>query len=307
MANLRDIRRRIRSVKNTSQITRAMQLVAASKMKKAQDQAVAGRTYASHLNGLLANLKGEQEEMSHPLLEQGNPEKPGILILVSTDKGLCGGLNTNLFKKVLAESDRDTTRYVSIGTKGTRFLAKTGRDLAADFPVRDPVHFNEVKKVSRFAVKAFLDGEASGVRVAFTNFVNTLTQTPHIAQLLPLDPEQVGAAVGDAEPDYLEKADAAGMASVSTGGSDRLSDYLFEPGKAEFFGKLLPLFVNHLFYQMVLEARASEHSARMVAMKNATDNAKGIIKDLTLEYNKLRQAAITNELLEISTAQMALG
>jgi F-type H+-transporting ATPase subunit gamma len=297
MANLRDIRRRIKSVKNTAQITRAMQLVAASKMKRAQDQAVAGRAYADHLNGLLTNLKNQAGESTHPLLATREGKRE-LVIVVTTDKGLCGGLNTNLLRKVLRETSGDT-RFVSVGRKGRMALARLRRDLAADFEIRDPLHFAEVKKVARFATQQFLDGGVDVVRVAFNNFVNTLTQTPFIARLLPLD------AVSLATDQGYE-----GMQGVPAGAAadaDAFSEYLFEPGRGEIFEQLLPLYVNYQLYQMMLEARASEHSSRMVAMKSATDNAKGIVKDLTLEYNKARQAAITSELLEITTAQMALG
>ena len=296
MANLRDIRRRIKSVKSTAQITRAMQLVAASKMKKAQDQAIAGRAYADHLVALLADLKGQDATSGHPLLETRETKRE-LVVLITTDKGLCGGLNGNLLRKVLRETGPET-RFVTVGRKGSNALTKLRRNLLADFTLRDPIHFNEVKKVARFATKLFLEGEVDVVRVAFSNFVNTLTHIPTIAQILPLDPETLA-----------EKKEFEGMAGVpKTVGPDPASftEYLFEPGRAEVFEQLLPLYVNYQFYQMALEARASEHSSRMVAMKSATDNAKGMVKDLTLEYNKVRQAAITSELLEITTAQRAL-
>lgn len=297
MANLRDIRRRIKSIKNTAQITRAMQLVAASKMKKAQDQALAGRAYAQHLEALLLNLKEEAENSGHPLLVQRDGKRE-LIIVITTDKGLCGGLNTNLLRKLLREAPGDAA-YVTIGAKGRNAVSKLKKDLLADFQVRDPVHFNEVKRVARFAVQKFLDGEVDVVKVAFTNFVNTLVNHATITQLLPLDASQVG-----------EKRDYDGMAGVPEPqgpNSASFADYLFEPARQEVFEQLLPLYVNYLLFQMMLESRAAEHSSRMVAMKSATDNAKGIVKDLTLEYNKLRQAAITNELLEITTAQMAIS
>lgn len=297
MANLRDIRRRIKSIKNTAQITRAMQLVAASKMKKAQDQALAGRAYASELEALLRNLKEEALTSEHPFLKPTEGKRE-LIILITTDKGLCGGLNTNLLRKLYKEAPADA-KFVTIGIKGRNAISKLKRDLVADYQVRDPVHFNEVKRVAKFAVKQFLDGEVDVVKVAFTNFVNTLVNHPTITQLLPLDPTQVG-----------EKRDYDGMMGVPDvkgPDSDSYTDYLFEPGRAMVFDQLLPLYLNYLLFQMMMETRAAEHSSRMVSMKSATDNAKGIVKELTLEYNKMRQAAITNELLEISTAQMALG
>ena len=296
MANTRDIRRRIKSVKSTAQITRAMQLVAASKMKKAQEQAIAGRAYASHLMALLANLKGQAADCEHPLLERRATTRE-LVVLITTDKGLCGGLNANLLRKVLRETGPDT-RFVSVGRKGRDTLAKLGRQLVADFPVRDPVHFHEVKKVARYVARLFVEGEVDGVRVAFPKFVNTLTHVPTLAPLLPLDPAALAAMQGPER--------AAGAPAPQGPDPSGFSDYLFEPSRGEVFEQLLPIYVNYLFYQMVLEARASEHSSRMVAMKSATDNASEIVKHLTLQYNKVRQAAITNELLEIATAQRAL-
>ena len=295
MANMRDIRRRIKSVKNTAQITRAMQMVAASKMKKAQDQALAGRSYADMLNRVLANLKGEAEDVSHPLMTQ-REEGRTLILLVTTDKGLCGGLNTNLIRKVIKEAPEDAM-FVTVGSKGRRSMAKLSKELIADFEVNDPVPFVETKHVSGFVTKQFLEGKVNKVQVAFTNFVNTLTQTPWISTVLPLSAETL------AEKKPYEGVGKGEIAATDTEG---VSDYLFEPSKGDVFESLLPLYVNFQIYQMIVEARASEHSARMVAMKAATDNAKNMIDDLTLEYNKLRQAVITAELLEITSAAMAL-
>lgn len=297
MANLRDIRRRIKSVKNTAQITRAMQLVAASKMKKAQDQALAGRDYAKRLNQVLANISAalEGEEISHPLLEKREGNRT-LVLLISTDKGLCGGLNTNLLRKLELEVSQDA-EVVTVGTKGKRFLARLKRNLVADFHIKDPVPFAESKKVAQYIVNKFIDGEVDRVVVAYTNFVNTLTQNPEIEQLLPVEnPGQLHADLRDKEVHEAQKVDL----ELPPGGM------LFEPSAKEVFEYVLPLTVNFMVYQKFLEARASEHSARMVAMKSATDNAKNLTNDLTLEYNKVRQAAITSELLEITTAMKAL-
>lgn len=292
---MRDIRRRIKSVKNTAQITRAMQMVAASKMKKAQDQALAGRSYADMLNRVLANLKGQAEDISHPLMEEREDGRTLVLV-VTTDKGLCGGLNTNLLRKVVREAPEDAL-IVTVGSKGRRSLAKMNRELLADFEVKDPVPFVDTKHVSQFVTKQFLSGKVDRVQVAFTNFVNTMIQTPWIATLLPLSAETLA-----------EKMPYEGVnkGEVNTSTGDGAADYLFEPSKKDVFESLLPLYVNFQVYQMIVESRASEHSARMVAMKAATDNAKKMIDDLTLEYNKLRQAAITSELLEITSAAKAL-
>lgn len=297
MANLRDIRRRIKSVKNTAQITRAMQMVAAAKMKKAQDQALAGRDYADLLNQVLVNLKENVDEEAHPLFEKREGSKELILV-VSTDKGLCGPLNTNLLKKVKIQRSEGAD-YVTVGRKLRDQLSKTGADILADFEVPDPAPFVEVRPIAAFLTKKFLEGDYDKISVAFTNFVSTLTQEPTMVQLLPIDADTVG-----------EKQSYEGVGQDQIGETDHSTalskDYLFEPSSEGVLDTLLPLYLNFQVYQMIIESRASEHSARMVAMKGATDNAKKMTKELTLQYNKARQAAITAELLEITTAMKAM-
>jgi len=293
MANLRDIRRRIKSVKNTSQITKAMQLVAAAKMKKAQDQAIAGRDYADRLNEVLVNLKENISEEDHVLLKQPGGKKELILV-VSTDKGLCGGLNTNLLKKVRAEMGEDAD-VVTVGRKLRMSLGKLGHNIVSDWEVADPTPFADAKPIGAYLTEQFLEGSYSAVKVAFTNFETTLTQTPWIQQLLPVQ-----------ESGLAEKRSYEGMGRAGDVGETARRDYVFEPSPEGVLDSLLPLYINYQVYQMILEARASEHSSRMVAMKAATDNAEQMIKDLTLEYNKVRQAAITSELLEITTAMKAM-
>ncbi len=285
MANLRDIRRRIKSVKNTAQITRAMQLVAAAKMKKAQDQAMAGRDYSSQLNAVLSDISANfNEEASHPLLQarEGNRE---LVLVISTDKGLCGPLNTNLAKKLRAETS-DTADYVTVGRKLRIMLEKLGKKILADFSVKDPVPFADARSIASFLTKQFTAGNYDKVSIVFTRFVNTLTQVPEVKQLLPVLPPTA--------------SDDSGLIDGDT------KDSLFEPSVDEVLASILPLYVNFQVYQALLESRATEHSARMVAMKAATDNAKKFIKELTLEYNKVRQGAITAELLEITTAMKAM-
>ena len=293
MANLRDIRRRIKSVKSTSQITKAMQLVAAAKMKKAQDQALAGREYADQLNKVLVHLKDGVDEDAHPLLEKRDGGRE-LMLVISTDKGLCGGLNTNLSKKVRSEAAPDTV-YATAGRKLHLQLVKTGNKVESDWEVHDPVSFADAKQVAKYLTEQFLSGEYNVIKVAFNNFVSTLTQTPVITQLLPIEEGKLAGKQDYEEADARDTEEAGGVA-----------DYVFEPSPAKVLDTLLPLYVNFQVYQMMLEARASEHSARMVAMKSATDNAESMIKDLTLEYNKMRQAAITSELLEITTAMKAM-
>ncbi len=287
MANLRDIRRRIKSVKNTAQITRAMQLVAAAKMKKAQDQALAGREYSSHLTQVLVDIRKNFSDESHPLLEkrEGNRE---LVLVISTDKGLCGPLNTNLARKLRAVAAPDAD-YVTVGRKLRVLLEKLGSNIVADFVVKDPVPFAQTRPIAKFLTEQFLSGKYDKVSIAFTNFVNTLRQEPEVVTLLPIR-EQANAEVFGAE----------------TITADRGHDFTFEPNAAEVLAAILPLYVNYEVFQAHVESRASEHSARMVAMKSATDNAKKFIKELTLEYNKLRQGAITAELLEITTAMKAM-
>jgi len=299
MANLRDIRRRIKSVKNTAQITKAMQLVAASKMKKAQDQAMAGRPYADLLNDVLVNLKEQTNEEDHPLLKENEGDKE-LIILVSTDKGLCGGLNTNLFRVVTEESPENVD-YVTVGRKGAQFLARSKKELLADFKIDDPVPFLESKQISEFATEKFLGGEYARVRVAFTNFVNTMTQEPMIETLLPISPIDLGK-----DKDFISAGSGAEPTDMPEDPHAEYGGYIFEPSPSAVLDTTVPQYVNYQLYQMILESRASEHSARMVAMKAATDNANDMIKDLTLDYNKQRQAAITAELLEITTAMRAL-
>ena len=280
MANLRDIRRRIKSVKNTAQITRAMQLVAAAKMKKAQDQALAGREYSKQLNGVLQDISEGFSEATHVLLDKRTGSRELVLV-ISTDKGLCGPINTNLARAVRGQVSADAD-YVTVGRKFRIMMEKQGRKILADFSVKDPVPFGDARAIATLLSKEFIAGNYDKVSVAYTRFVNTMTQVPEVVQLLPV--------------------------VTPTDHSDAIatSDFLFEPSPADVLSAILPLYINFQVFQSLVEARASEHSARMVAMKAATDNAKKFIKELTLEYNKLRQGAITSELLEITTAMKAM-
>lgn len=288
MPSTRDIRRRIKSVKNTSQITKAMQMVAASKMRRAQDAAQQGKPYTEQFNRILVNIKDRVDDIKHPFLESRPDDKPCVL-LVTTDKGLCGPLNTNLIRE--ASKMPANTRFVTIGRKGRRFISRIGRDLLADFELPDRFSFPESKQVSKFLTDQFLEGKIDSVSVLYPYFVNTLSQRATLVRLLPLTEIRT---LGGRKEDEEKHAGA-------------MSDHLFEPSARTVMDKLLPAYIHFMTYEMILNARASEHSARMVAMKTATDNANQLIKDLTLEYNKARQAAITKELLEISSAQMALG
>jgi F-type H+-transporting ATPase subunit gamma len=289
MPSTRDIRRRIKSVKNTSQITKAMQMVAASKMRRAQAAALSGRPYATLMNKVLGEVAGAQTDSQDPLMAKREVRKRA-LIVVSTDKGLCGGLNSNLMREA-AKLDKNTTVYIAAGRKGSQFIARTKRNLAAEFTYKDnPLH-HEARAISKFAQDLFLKGEVDQVDILYTSFISTLNQKPEIIPFLP-----VAELKGVGDSVHQE----SGLKASSR-------EYIFEPGAHAVLGALLPHYLNYRVYQVLLEAKASEHSSRMVAMKNATDNAKQILKDLTLEYNKLRQANITKELLEITSAAMAMS
>lgn len=290
MASLRDIRRRIKSVKNTRQITKALELVAASKMKKAQQAATAGRPYALLMGEMLAAVAGRIEESQHPFLVRREVKVRGI-ILVTSDMGLAGALNANLFKLVV-DDVKGPAKFAVIGRKGAQFIARTKRDLLADFQVNDRVPFADVRAVAEFMVKQYLEGVVDTVEVIYPRFKNTLVQVATNIPLLPL----------------TSLADAIAHLRDEGGGEAPKADdreILFEPEAASVLDALLPLYVNRGLHQFVLNAKASEHSSRMVAMKTAKDNATKLIGDLSLEYNKARQAGITQEILEIAAASFS--
>jgi F-type H+-transporting ATPase subunit gamma len=266
-----------------------MELVAASKMKKAQQAAIAGRAYADLMAQMLAALADRVDESHHAFLVRREIKTRGI-ILVTTDKGLAGPLNANLFK--LVTEIKTPAKYAVIGRKGAQFIARTRRDLLAEFQVSDRATFAEVKVVAEFMTKQFIDGVVDSVEIIWPRFKNTLVQVPSQLQLLPL------AGVKQAVASLRQ-----GSGTVAIPGAE--SQMLFEPDPVTVLNALLPLYVNREVYHQVLDAKASEHSARMVAMKTAKDNASKLLDDLTLEYNKARQAGITQEILEIAAAQFA--
>jgi F-type H+-transporting ATPase subunit gamma len=287
---LREIRNRIKSVKSTGQITRAMQLVASSKMKRAQDSARAGRAYAELLGEILDTAQAKVGEFSHPLLTKREVKVRGIL-LVTPDKGMAGALNGNLIR--LAAEQKDAV-FVCIGRKGAQALARSGRKVLADFPVTDRATFNEVRPAAEYLIKAFTEGTVDTVEVLFAHFKNTMVQTPRVQQLLPAD-----SLVAQAREFRVK----LGLPEPKIEDDER--DMLFEPSAAAILSQLPALFFKQAVHQAVLESKASEFSARMVAMKAATDNAKKIGAALSLEYNKARQAAITQEILELTAGAAA--
>jgi F-type H+-transporting ATPase subunit gamma len=285
MPSTLDIRRRIRSVKNTAQITKAMQMVAASKMRKSQAAALSGRPYQEALFRVLAALRGKVDPQASPLLVERTVRRELILV-ISSDKGLCGALNTNLFRELTAIDAVDPS-FIAIGRKAVQFLIRTRRNLLADFQVSEIPNTREVRPIANFCAERFLSGEVDRVRVVYSKFVNTLIQQATAVNLLPASSEEL---LGEEKGEKLPSG-----------------EFLFEPSEHGVLSAIVPHYITFQIYQMILDARASEHSARMVAMKNATDNAKQLVKDLTLHYNKVRQASITTELLEIASAQLSVG
>jgi F-type H+-transporting ATPase subunit gamma len=287
MLSPRELRRRIKSITSTAQITRAMQMVAASKMRKAQQSTLMTRPFAQLLYRIQRHATTHAREFTHPLLEVREVRKRAV-ILVGTDKGLCGALNTNLFR-VAAQFDPATTVFIAAGKQEAQFVARTGRQLAAEFTFTDSPRFDEARPIANVARDLFSKGEVDEVKIVATQFINTLTQRAVVVEFLP-----VGEIKGLTIPGAESEAD---LASDTT-------EVLFEPSPNAILSYLLGHYLNIFIYRVLLEAKASEQSARMVAMKNATDSASDLIKDLTLEYNKLRQGNITRELLEIAGGQL---
>lgn len=283
MANLKDLRRRIKSIKNTAQITKAMQLVAAAKMRKAQDKAQKGLPYLKQLHKILANLNNRVNPKLNPLLQPSKGDKTGVL-LITTNKGLCGSINTNLYKFVGAY-DKKSTVFYTVGRKGKTYIAKTGRQLVADFESKENPTIEDANAISKMLIDAFLGDQISKIEIAYSHFINTAVQKPEKADLLP-----------------LSSLPGANETNIQTE-----IDYEYEPNPNDILKGILPHYLSYTIYELLLEAKASEHSSRMVAMKNATDNANEILKQLKLQYNKARQALITNQILEISSAAAAMN
>jgi len=298
MPNLRDIKRRIRSVKNTGKITRAMQLVASSKMKRAQDAAIKARPYAQMLAEVLAAMprdeSGALNVEGNAYLEQRKVNKRGILVL-STDKGLAGALNSNLFRYIATELKSEENRFVAVGRKGSQFLARTDRDMIASFSVSDSVPYIEVRPVVEALTQAFKDGEIDTIEVLYPRFVNNLRQEVTLEQLTPIP----------SLDKFIEAHKGRSDETAEPPIPDDNREMLFEPDAQTILNEIVELYIRREIHQMMLEAQASEQSARMVAMKTATDNAHDLEQRLTLNYNKARQGAITQELVELSAASIA--
>ena len=290
MPSLRDIRHRIKSVGSTAQITRAMQMVAASKMRKAQQSALTTRPFGQLLYRIQRRAITHARDFTHPLLEVREVRRRAV-ILVGTDKGLCGSLNANLFRAA-SHFDPQTTVYIAVGKRAAQFIARTRRQLAAEFAFTDTPRYGEARPIATLARDLFLKGEVDQVQVVATRFINTMTQRAMVVEFLPIG-EIKGLKIPGAESEAELAADT--------------TEIVFEPSPEAVLGYLIRIYLNIIIYRVLLEAKASEQSARMVAMTGATDNANALIKHLTLEYNKLRQGNITKELLEIAGGQLGNG
>ncbi len=287
MANSKEIRRRIKSVKSIGQITKAMELVSAAKMRKAQQQALASRPYSKLASTLLENLSAKVDKKTHPLLSRVLPEgeKPSnriLLVVVSPNKGLAGALNTNLVNKameLIRAEGSEKFDFITIGKKGEELVRRMKLNIIADFPSKErDISILDAKPIAQIAMDEFLNNHYSKVFIVYTDFISTLNQRPNLLQLLPFS-----------KPNEKDT-----------------EEYLFEPNPDEVFESLIIRTVEFAVYQTLLEAQASEHSARMVAMRNANEASSDLISDLELSYNQARQSGITRELSEISAAKLAM-
>lgn len=285
MASIKLITRRIKSVQNISQITKAMEMVAASKMKKAQEAALMGKPYADRIYQATCELARRTGKKFHPLLSEGNPKGKLLIILISTNKGLCGGLNTNLFRMIHNLTGvNNLTEYITIGKKGENFVARTGKKLIADFSLKTPF-ITSVPAVTGMVIESFMKGEYREIWLAYNGFLSALKQLPLKKRILPLTDIELKE---DSQEDI------------------NFSDFVMEPSIDDILDNLLPHYIENQIRSAIFEAEASEHSARMIAMKNASDAALDLIDDLTLIYNKARQEKITYEIADIVTARLAV-
>ncbi len=286
MINTRLIKRRIKSAQNISQITRAMEMVAASKMKKAQDQAISGKPYATNIYDVTREFVKRVNKEIHPLLAPANPEGKLMVVLISTNKGLCGGLNTNLFRTVfgLFKNNPDID-FITVGKKGQSFIVRSGKNLIADFSLKTPFSQN-VAPITSLIIDGFIKGAYKEVYLIFNTFFSALKQFPTKRVILPI------ASLNISTENEKEGMD--------------FSEFLIEPDINSVLDSLLSHYLENQVRAAILEAEACEHSARMIAMKNATDAAGDFISDLTLIYNKARQEKITNEIADMVTARMAV-
>jgi F-type H+-transporting ATPase subunit gamma len=299
VASERELRNRIRSVKNIGQVTRALEAVSASKVRKAQAQVLATRAYAVKAWDILVNIssQGGVEDAMHPLLEVRSNVRTGAVLLLTSDRGLCGAFNTNIVRRTIEftkAADWPTT-LVTVGRKGRDLMYRAGQQISADFTVPDPPNVLDVTPIARTVIDDYLSGRVDVVYLAYMDFVNTLVQRPVVKRLLPLRPSMIE---GQAMAEYLEDEPQS---------REQQLEYVYEPSPTAILNEVLPRFTELQVYQAVLESLASEHSARMVAMRNATENAEALVDELVLARNKARQANITSELLDIAGGAEALA
>lgn len=296
MANARDIKLRIRSVKNISQVTRALQAVSASRVRKAMEQVEGTRPYATKAWQVLTHIAGQPGRNNlHPLLAQRDEVKNVIVVMISGDRGLAGPYNTNVlrFTQNHFRNYSARVRYVTIGRKGTELMYRRGAEVMAQFTdMPAEPEFSDAAPIGHIVVDEFLAGDADEIYLVYTDFVNMIRQVPTMKKLLPLE---------------FETAEGLVQTEFTGEHSGPPPAYTYEPGQVEILDEMVPQFTALQVYQALLESNASEHAARMVAMKNATDNASELADVLTLEYNKVRQQGITNEMLDIAGGAEALA
>jgi F-type H+-transporting ATPase subunit gamma len=294
MSSTRDIKRRQKSVSNTKQVTKAMEMVAASKMRKSQTVALKSRPYAQHALSILSQIKQRQSEIKNIFLTQRTSKKI-LLIIVTSDKGLCGGLNSAVIKessKVIQKYQDDgfQVTFVLVGVASTSFFQRTGLNISQVFKgAGDYIDIQQIKPISDFIQKQYETSDISKVMVIYTEFISTLKQKVSKKQILPI-PQENEFDIENSEPAIMQKG----------------GEYIFEPNVESILNTLIPFLLDIYIYHIILESNASEHSARMVAMKNASENADSILKNLTLSYNKARQASITGAIAEITAGVEAL-
>jgi F-type H+-transporting ATPase subunit gamma len=300
MPPLRTMRLRMRSVRNISQVTRALEAVSASKVRRAQQAVLATRAYAGKAYQVLQHLGNQPGSAAslHPLLQQRETVKNITVVLITSDRGLCGAYNTNMVRAAMqfVRAQKVPVKFVAVGKKGRDMLLRRGQMLVAEF-INLPANpiFADVSAIGELAVQEYLSGRADEVYLAYTVYINTLRQEPSVRPLLPLRPQ--GA----------EARKAAGLAPGANERVGPVAAYIYEPSQEDLLDVIVPRFTALQVYQAILEAAASEHSARMVAMRNATDSAKELLGALQLGYNKARQLAITNDLLDIVGGVEALS
>ncbi|MFZ4826985.1 MAG: ATP synthase F1 subunit gamma [Phototrophicaceae bacterium] len=299
MANVREIRKRIRSVKNISQVTRALEAVSASRVRRAQARALATRVYAEKAWEILLNVQSTAIKgvPLHPLLSARTEVKNVKIVLITSDRGLAGSYNTNVIRAATRFAERSSApiQYVTVGQKGRDTMIRTGKKVVAEFSNLPPEPtVSDISPIARAAIDDFLNGVVDEVFVAYTDFINTLTQRPVVLRLLPLLPYTTDDIVLS---EYVKDVPQV---------SSNMSEYEFEPTPDAVLDEIVPRFTELQLYQALLESQASEHASRMVAMKNASDNAIELVGDLTLVYNKARQASITAEILDIVGGAEAL-